>query len=235
MFPGKPQDRWSKTRSGQKIGYLKKGGPKHVLARRLAHHRKEDIPVLDQYTGDLSSLPTTASKLMKLSVSKLKEILHFHGYNTLESKETLALRVLALRSAEAHLIGKREVEALLQQIEIMRSLARAEQSLYLSTAEFVRRQRAYVTAVQNGRPREHPGNVSTQKSIIEVPDDLSFSNMEETLNPFKMNLGELTKSKGRSSSCNYVLFMNIGLHVLVKWTEDDNLQEWKPGELNNLL
>ncbi len=83
----------------------------------------EEIP---SYDGNVSLLPATVAGLMKLTVDNLRLIQDFHGEPLIESKEVLALRVLALRTGTLHLMKKKEARILLDQVSIMQEVAVAE-------------------------------------------------------------------------------------------------------------
>ena len=82
-------------------------GAKHLLIKRLASlDSSSPSPVREEYSGDISTIPTAAKEIQKLPVGRLKAILHFHNIPTEGSKDQLVLRVLANRT------GERELKAL---------------------------------------------------------------------------------------------------------------------------
>ena len=87
-------------------------GAKHLLVKQLASlDSSSPSPVLDMYSGDISTIPTAAKEIQKLPVGRLKAILHFHNTPTEGSKDHLVLRVLAVRTGTTHLLFERELKA----------------------------------------------------------------------------------------------------------------------------
>ena len=74
---------------------------KHHLVELIATKRDETPPPNPTlYKGQLGNVPLTVSTLAKLSVSKLRAILHYHGFMPIGTKDELILSVLALRKGE---------------------------------------------------------------------------------------------------------------------------------------
>lgn len=108
-------------------------GVKHDLVRRIAESENEQAPEWSTYTGDLSRIPGELEKIMRLSCGKLKEIMKFHGFCTDEKKEVLAMRLFSLRTAETHNMYQREINEMLNLLEICQKLITAQKMLYDST------------------------------------------------------------------------------------------------------
>ena len=76
---------------------LQCSGAKHRLVKRLASvDPSSPSAVLEEYSGDISTISTAAKEIQKLTVGRLKAILHFHNVPTEGSKDQLVLRVLAV-------------------------------------------------------------------------------------------------------------------------------------------
>ena len=97
---------------------LECGGGKHLLVKRLvSQDPSSQPPAIDEYSGDISSIPCTAKEITKLPVSTLKQILHFYKIPTQGSKDQLTLRVKAVRTGTTHLLFSRELSLLENVIE----------------------------------------------------------------------------------------------------------------------
>ena len=87
-------------------------GAKHLLIKRLAClDSSSPSPVHEEYSGNISTIPTAAKQIQKLPVGRLKAILHFHNIPNEGSKDQLVLWVLTIRTGTTHLLSERELEA----------------------------------------------------------------------------------------------------------------------------
>ena len=100
---------------------LQCNGAKHLLVKRLASvDPSSPSAVLEEYSGDISTISTAAKEIQKLTVGRLKAILHFHNVPTEGSKDQLVLWVLAVRTGTTHLLFERELRALEDLINVSR-------------------------------------------------------------------------------------------------------------------
>ena len=72
---------------------LQSNGNKHELVRTLAENSGQCQPHVTIYNGELDSIPKQSTLLSKFSVGQLRDILHYHGFYCLGSKEELVVRV----------------------------------------------------------------------------------------------------------------------------------------------
>lgn len=209
-------------------------GPKHDLANRLAIFQDVEIPAWENYKGDLSKVPHDLKGLMHLPLASLKEIMKFHGYNTDEKKEVLALRVLCIRAGEANKMYHREIENLLRLVGICKRIVLEEKVNYDSTIVAVYRQRQFTLeriTESEKRPRERAGlPAERSKSVLSIPPGTTFDNMFKSLENLLLSL------RGKRITCaeNVSLFMHVGMYVIIYWLEDKD-QGWDAGKYTLFL
>ena len=62
------------------------------------------------YSGKVTNIPTRVSTINQLPVAKLREILHYHGFSIMGSKDQLVIRVYLLRQGQTAAIMAKEEE-----------------------------------------------------------------------------------------------------------------------------
>ena len=149
-------------------------GAKHLLVKRLASvDSSSPSPVLEGYSGDISTIPTAAKEIQKLTVGRLKAILHYHNIPTEGSKDQLVLRVLAVRTGTTHLLFERELKAL----EDLINVSKIRDRVVYRERSF---QRDTTPSLSETRPRER-ASVSNQDSNIAsstpIPEGISLLNL----------------------------------------------------------
>ena len=138
---------------------IQSSGAKHLLVKRLASvDLSSSSPVVEKYSGDIPTIPTTAKEIQKLPVGRLKEILHFHNIPTEGTKDQLVLRVLAVRTGTTHLLFERELEALEDLIKVSKIIVGEEIKAHGVVDRVVYRQRSFqretTPSLSKTRPRE---------------------------------------------------------------------------------
>ena len=84
---------------------------KHQLVSLITKKRGEEPRECSHfYTGKLNDIPKTIAAINHLPVAKLRELLHYHRFPILGTKDQLALRVYLLRHSQTAAITGREEE-----------------------------------------------------------------------------------------------------------------------------
>ena len=205
-------------------------GQKHELVRRIAEYSGDESLTTAPYDGDVSSLPHDIKGMMRLSVGKLKEVMKFHGYETNEKKEMLSVRVLCIRAAEVHYMYRKEQRLLLERvIEFKRTLDKEMLHDETTQISFIRERQFHEEQMSENtsRPREKAGRpYRTSGSHLEVPLGVTLPSI---FNSVEKKIRSMMNKK-RSCSENVALFLRTGLHVIIRWKEDEEDKGWEAGE-----
>ena len=170
-------------------------GKKHDCVKCLVEKMEcELLPPLNVYSGQLDSLPNSISEISKLSVYKLREILRFHNILDCSTEDELAIRVGMLKSGRAYLAFQKEQEAIVNLVTAVTSLIAAEKSLYLADPRILHKRRAFSTPAQSSLSTKRPRDTASiaarrQSSFLTVPRGITLDNLEEVLEPLKVELG----------------------------------------------
>ena len=148
----------------------------------------EKPPPLEEYNGNLSSLPDSIIDIAKVSIYKLKEILRFHNVRDCGTKDELVVRAGMVRGGRKYLAFHRELEAIRNLITVTRSIITAEKELYLEDPKVIHKRRKFFMksgpSVNTVRPRDSASiSNQNQNAFLEVPNGLSLKNLEEALTP----------------------------------------------------
>lgn len=166
-------------------------GAKHLLVKRLASAdlSTRPLPVLEEYSGDISTIPTAAKEIQKLPVGRLKAILHFHDIPTEESKDQLVLRVLAVRTGTTYLLFARELEALEDLIKVSKIIVGEEIKAHAIVDRVVYRQHSFqretTLSLSKTRPRERASVFNQDNNIASltpVPEGISLLSLNSIFN-----------------------------------------------------
>ena len=123
---------------------LQCSGAKHLLVKRLASlDSSSPSPVREEYSGDISTIPTASKEIQKLPIGRPKAIIHFHNIRTEGSKDQLVLRVLAIRTGTTHLLFERELKALEDLIYVSKILVGEEIKAHGIVDRVVYRERSF--------------------------------------------------------------------------------------------
>ena len=170
-------------------------GKKHDCVKRLVEKMECELPPpLNVYSGQLDSVPNSISEISKLSVYKLREILRFHNILDCSTKDELAIRVGMLKSGRAYLAFQKELEATVNLVTAVTSLIAAEKSLYLADPRILHKRRAFSTPTQSSLSTKRPRDTASiagrrQSSFLTVPRGITLDNLQEVLEPLKVELG----------------------------------------------
>ena len=156
-------------------------GSKHELVKRLACKQSSSPPPqLDQYSGDISSIPLTAKEILKQPISTLKQVLHFHNIPTIGTKDQLVLRVLAIRTGTKHLLFARELTALEDLIGVAERV-REQIKAFVIEDKVIYREREYQrgtnATISTDRPRESAWRSNEERkgnNDLKIPVGTSF-------------------------------------------------------------
>ena len=202
------------------------------LCKKLQLNEPDEI---EEFDGDLSEIPTQLQEISKLPVFKLKQYLHYYNIPWSGSKDQLALRVLALRTGTTHVLFQRERDGLLEMINVAEHVISAQKELKILSNEFVTRQRAFFTpegsTLSSSTPREAAGQPSNKKNEkVPVPDGTTLSQLEDLFQNIKLEIMLLNKDSAQKyDPYNLNAIRSNKGRVMVKWTDEDNKQGWKPG------
>ena len=217
---------------------LQCSGAKHLLVKRLASVDVKSPPtVLEEYSGDISTIPTAAKEIQKLPVGRLKEILHFHNIPTEGSKGQLVLRVLAVRTGTTHLLFERELEALEYLIKVSKIIVGEEIKAHAMVDMVVYRQRSFqretTPSLSKTRPRER-ASVSNQEndiaSLTPLPEGISLLNLNTLFDEIQRLIrAKREVNKNKADPNNAESIRTPGTRVAVLWGKEDALSGWEPG------
>ena len=159
--------------------------------KRLAEKLGGELPsALDNYNGILSSIPTLVTEIAKLSVYRLREILRFHNILDSRNKDEQVLKVGMLR--RAYFTSYKEVEAIKDIINATKTLVR-KQKVYLEDPTIIHKRRKFATteglSLCTSRPRDNASVAGRKiRTILEVPKNITFDNIEDVLQPLESEL-----------------------------------------------
>ena len=220
-------------------------GKKYDCVKRLVEKMGyEKPPPLEEYNGDLSSLPDSITDIAKLSIYKLKEILRFHNVLDCGTKDELVVRVGMVRGGRKYLAFHRELEAIRNLITATRSIITAEKELYLEDPKVIHKRRKFFTksgpSVNTVRPRDSASIPNqNQNAFLEVPNGLSLENLEEALTPLSNELLLYQKQQQQNiASCEKVTLetvleavRSVGTRVRILWERDEvGTSGWRTGK-----
>lgn len=220
-------------------------GKKHDCVKRLVEKMgSEKPPPLEEYNGDLSSLPDSITDIAKLSIYKLKEILRFHNVLDCGTKDELVVRVGMVRGGRKYLAFHRELEAIRNLITATRSIITAEKELYLEDPKVIHKRRKFFTksgpSVNTVIPRDSASIPNqNQNAFLEVPNGLSLENLEEALTPLSNELLLYQKQQQQNiASCEKVpletvleAVRSVGTRVRILWERDEvGTSGWRTGK-----
>ena len=154
---------------------------KHQLVNLISKERGEEQPAecSHVYAGKLRDIPTTIAGINRLSVAELREILHFHGYPVLGTKDQLALRVYLMRHAQTAAITGREEEQIKDFINSFKLLILAQKKLQLSCHTYQKRTYSTKDYLQHVSP----------------PSSITVSNVQKLFDPIIKHLESLERTK----------------------------------------
>ena len=218
-------------------------GKKHELMKSIVEAETEERPPkLENYNGELSSVPNTLSELSKLSVYKLREILRHHNILDCGVKDELVLRVGMLKGGSAHIAFHKEREALLDLINATKRLISLQKEIYLRNPRRIYKKRVFSTpscpSLSLSRSRMNasiPHNNS--KSCLNIPEGLTLESLQEILNPMEIEIS-LYDKVGHIGIMEDDILGNVeisalrlvGTKVLVYWSKEEiGCTGWKTG------
>ena len=196
---------------------------KHQLVSLITKKRGEEEPreCSHFYTGKLNDIPKTITAINHLPVAKLREILHYHRFPILGTKDQLALRVYLLRHSQTAAITGREEEQIKDFINVFKLLIFAQKKLQLSCHTY--QKRTYTTKVYQHR--------------VSPPSNITISNSHNLFEPLIKHLQNLRKSreaKDRESSLHLFpgasnktndsqmeKLKQVGAKIRVRWTPEE--------------
>ena len=228
-------------------GISVKSQSKHELVKLLAEKKKEtmpDVPIL--YTGDIASIPETLPAINKLTVRKLRAILHHHGILTCGAKEQLAIRVYLLKHDKHNGLFYKERKLLHDHINIAEELIFQELQLNIRSSL---RSRTYGPLSKTTRNLR--GEVHYERGKTPIPPPPGIDSLQELTNLFQplkryINIVHSAQEEKRhaSSTCKTITssvdqspaetlhdqVIQIGAIVKIQWKKDDVRDSgWKPG------
>lgn len=213
-------------------------GGKHELVKRLACKQSSSPPAeLDQYSGDISTIPVTAKEIFKLPISTLKQVLHYYKVPTIGTKDQLVLRVLAIRTGTKHLLFERELKSIENLLGVTERVIREQIKAFALEDKVLYREREYQRETKASISTERPwesasrSNEERQRSSgLKILVGTSLSNLPNIFENLK-NLIEATREANREKSDmdNVEDITSPGTRVVVLWEEGDSLSGWDPG------
>ena len=220
-------------------------GKKHDCVKRLVEKMgSEKPPPLEEYNGDLSSLPDSITDIAKLSIYKLKEILRFHNVLDCGTKDELVVRVGMVRGGRKYLAFHRELEAIRNLITATRSIITAEKELYLEDPKVIHKRRKFFTksgpSVNTVRPRDGASTlIKTRMHSWKYRMVYLLENLEEALTPLSNELLLYQKQQQQNiASCEKVpletvleAVRSVDTRVLILWERDEvGTSGWRTGK-----
>ncbi|KAJ7386200.1 hypothetical protein OS493_010593 [Desmophyllum pertusum] len=164
-------------------------GAKHLLVKRLVSvGSRSSPPLLEEYSGDITTIPCTAEEITKLPLCSLKQVLHFHSIPTQGNKDQLVLRVLAVRTGTTHLLFGRELEALEEIIKASKLAIGEQIKQNAIVGKLVYRehtfQRDTMPSLKEKRPRKGASvaNQDRKGDSTPVPVEISLRNVTTIFN-----------------------------------------------------
>ena len=200
----------------------------------ISEKRGEPTPITvpqKRYTGRQLSIPTSVLAINRLPSSKLREILHYHGFVFIGSKDQLTLKVHLLRHGNTAAITGREEEQIKDLIRVTKLLMLAQRKLQLSSHTY--QKRTYSTKVYYHFVDTPAG--TTEDNVHELFDPL-ISYLDQKRQE-RMDKDKTSLNYGNSSSTTCISdtdikeqITQVGAKVKVKWSgEDLGDSGWKPG------
>ena len=209
---------------------------KFELVRLLSEHSKETpIPTPPLYSGSLASVPDTTTSIARLSVGKLRAILHWHHISPLGTKEELVLRVFLLRQQKTAVMFNQQEEDIRNTIDIVDKVIKAERVMNMSLTSHVYHKRRYSTSTAND-------------NLLIVPESLIVhNNWIDLFNPLREYMQLLSQKRKESDESTLIAcrsstyqvnkeqeeveqMKEVGARVKVKWNKEEvGDSGWRPG------
>ncbi|KAJ7391446.1 hypothetical protein OS493_018493 [Desmophyllum pertusum] len=193
-------------------------------------------PLLEEYSGDITTIPCTAKEITKLPLCSLKQVLHFHSIPTQGNKDQLVLRVLALRTGTTHLLFGRELEALEEIIKASKLAIGEQIKQNAIVGKVVYRKRTFqrdtMPSLKEMRPREGASvaNQDRKGDSTPVPVEISLRNLTTIFDEIESMIKKTREvNKETSDPDNIEALTTPGTRVSVLWTKEDAMLGWKPG------
>ncbi len=210
--------------------------PKHDLVR-LVSKSKNETPLQPKpiYSGKLTTVPTGLSQLKKLTVGKLRAIIHCHGFPTMGTKDQLVIRVAFLRQGKTSEMFKVELKQLMDLVKICYQLILAE------------RKKCYLRKVHHTYQRRTYAYSSVRHTSVSLPQHVcrmnDLQNLFEPLLDFLNIIHTSYKEKDQQSTIGLMpnksamdpedirsCICEVGACIKVKWTaEEVGDSGWRPG------
>ena len=219
----------------KKEGLPTKGLKHHLVELLVKSNNEEDLDEYNlHYNGDLGSIPTTVSELLKYSVARLRHILNYHGIQTCGTKEEIVLRLLLVSQNRYYLCFKKEEEEILRTVSQAEDIILEEKRQIILHPQYLTRKRTYTKIKCSSR--------------LDIPPDLSFHNLQDVFQQLKEYLTIERKIRRKNNEAfvtknnklgdelsnikpdTYEEYFCIGRKIKVKWSKDEiGNSGWKTG------
>ena len=192
-------------------------------------------PVAILYRGDLKNIPSTASKLAKLSVGQLRAILHFHGLPIGGIKDELIIRICFLKSNRIAAIFAREERQLKDLINIAYDLIHSQRMLSINNHIYTRR--TYLST-ENKICVPLPLHIKDVSDLCHLFDPIiqfidiihEQRSIAENITPINTDPHCITDKMDLHENDIKDQVCLVGSKITVKWTKEDVKDSgWKPG------
>ena len=208
---------------------------KHNLVKLIAEKSGSPTPpVAILYSGNLTNVPTTTSKIAKLSVGQLRSILHFHGLPCFGTKDELIIRVCLLKNNQISALFAREEQQLKDLIKIIYDLIHCQRLLDI---------RSHVVTKRTYPSRENkncvplPQHINTAADLCHLFDpliqfigiihDQRSKTVKQSVS-IPCDIPSTTDKVDSKDTKNLVCL--VGSKIKVKWSVDEvGDSGWKPG------
>ena len=172
---------------------LDENGTKSRLVEKLVKKLFLEKPTeLDMYSGDISEIPTSISKIKKLPIFKLKQFLHFYNILWTGTKDQLVLRALALRTGSKHLLFQRERDGILDTIDMTKKLIYSQIAIHVMDKDFIVKRREFSTPetreIATERPRKAAGIPANLRENNPVPDGTTLESLPKMFDELEQSI-----------------------------------------------
>ena len=140
---------------------------KHKLVSLLVEKNGEDPPDssnIQEYSGNLSTIPATTAAINHLTIPYLKSVLLYHKVSTIGCKEQLVLRVYPLRANRSAEIVAREE----QLKDLIRIAISTQRQLSFSSHIYRRRKYSITTACSKFISQPSPSHVCSDEDLTSL-------------------------------------------------------------------
>ncbi len=207
---------------------------KHTLVRLLSTAKKEaPLALKPLYDGKLATIPSTLAGIRRMSVGKLRAILHHHGYPTMGNKDQLVIRVILLRQGKSSDMFQMEERQLKDLVKICDQIILEERRLYLRKVNHTYRRRTFASHSSQS------STVSLPQHVLRINDlQVLFDPLVEFIDIIKSNRSEqdqrstiqlIQKKCSNPGDCREHI-CEVGAQIKVKWgSEELGDSGWRPG------